>query len=207
VYNFIISHGSAGSCWLDDIFEAERTNISHDITSFKFGCGAHMKSPNQLIGVYGKQEIRVLYPIRHPIETLMSYARRGFFEYPDHCQNIGGNMQNWIKFYRETNIPQKNDIPYIMNNLANVNYEIFEIKNHVYVWNNSKVNVKFVAYPDIPKRWEEICDYFNTDSKRKKISEWKIGNCNLSNLQIDTLEKLYKKYEKVIEFYEEIKIK
>ena len=47
---------------------------------------------------------------------------------------------------------------------------------------------------------------------RQKLVNWKNdllkeSSQTLSNLQIDTLEKLYKKYEKAIEFYEEIKIK
>ena len=190
--------------WLEEHLNDNITKIPHDISNFKFGCGTHLKSPECLTKKYG-YDVNVLYPIRHPIETLMSYARRGFFKSPDHCFHVGGNVKNWEKFYTEKNILKRNDVPYIMKNLASIDYKIFEIKDHMLSWQESNLNVLFVAYPDIPRRWNEINGHLNSVAK-DVTSEWKRNNCDLNSIQKDTLEKLFIKYREAIEIYEEVKL-
>ena len=205
MHKFLISHGSAGTFWLEDTLINDITKIPHDISNFKFGCGTHLKSPNCLIEKYGNNA-KILYPIRHPIETLMSYVRRGFFVSRAHCFHVGGNVNNWYRFSDSIQpLKRKKDISFVLEKLANVDYEIFEIKDHILSWYDCDLDVKFVAYPDIPQRWKEITDYLGSNAK-EAIHGWKEKKCDLRNLQKDTLEKLCEKYKKAIKIYEKVKI-
>jgi hypothetical protein len=158
---FIISHGAAASCWLDDVFVNERTDIPHVLSSTCQGHGAHIKSPSELQRIYGK-DIKILYPIRHPVDALVSYARRGFFTYPDHIQNIGGNLVAWKSYYLKYRPSRKWSIEKTLQTYVENGDEFFDIYNHVSCWNDSDINIMFLKYKNIKKNWSRVCEFLTS---------------------------------------------
>jgi hypothetical protein len=200
LHKFIISHGASGSCWLDRVFDECRTEIDHNITNFTSGCGAHVKSPAAVKIRYGSN-FKVLYPIRHPVETLMSYARRGFFISSEHCLNMGGDICKWEEFKRRFNISHKTEPEEILRNLLKVEYKIFDIKGHYSAWNSEEVNVMFISYEKIVSDWRHICTYFQAEYQIENIKDWKRSNCSRFDLPEQVLGGLSEKYSEEIEFY------
>ncbi len=160
---FIISHGSAASCWLDDVFEKERTNIPHILTPECEGHGAHIKSPMELVKYYGTG-CEVIYPVRNPVDTIISYARRNFFTFPDHIQNIGGDVNKWFSYYSQYNPQRSWSIEKTIDTYIENGSEFFKIKDHILAWKSFK-NTHFFKYENIEKDWDTICRLMGSDFK------------------------------------------
>jgi len=191
--NYLISPGSVGSTYLEDLFGS-------CIKSVKTDYNAHERNSN--LPIFNNS--KVCYIFGNPYDVVLSYFRRGFMTFPyQHTSNMSGDLNALCKV--PPFISQSFSNPFCwfgkpswnLDEYLELNSDPFKLEHHFLNWyKNPERNyeIMFLKYETLGDHIRDLCLWFNIDEGYVDKYERKSRNSNYKNLNDTRLKKMQRLY-------------
>ena len=201
---YLFSPGSAASRSIRDHFGLK--NISYGLSSLRQGRMAHILDPKTVFRI---EEIKSLYVVSHPIETLISHYLNNIMTQGDGVLNAGGPNYEYFNFIfsfcphvpgtKEENLKRINTF---FDRYLEYGIDFFMLKENISNWSNCK-NSYAVKYEHFKEQEPEIRQWLKKPSDFPEF-EWRQRLSKREYLSESILSRLEKMYAEAIHEYEKV---
>ena len=197
--NYLISPGSVGSTYLENLFGTR-------IKSVKTDYNAHERNSNLAIF----NDSKVCYRFGNPYDIVLSYFRRGFMVFPyQHTSNISGDLNTLCKVpsFISSSFPNSfcwfGKPSWNLDEYLELDSDPFKLEEHFLNWYKNpgrNYEIMFLKYETLNDHIEDLCSWFNIDKKYADKYQRKTRNSNYKKLNNKRLEKMKKLYGRFFDF-------
>jgi hypothetical protein len=205
---FLFSPGGAGT-----VATKEHYSTFLDYHPFHYtgvgnrqGHGTHISKPEHM----HVKDFRGVYLVSHPIDTVISFYKRGFFTNIEHVINVGGHVTAALDFAlnalehkdKRYSTPTAENMNVFLDYYTDYRIDFFDLANHIKNWSEDK-RLMVVKYTDIPAKEKDIRNLYQVPSTHPKFP-WKKRSDSKKLLSPRVLKKLQSVYQHAIEEYEKL---
>lgn len=173
---------------MEKVFLFSQGGSGTEYTLLNFDWNEGLYSRHQRTVNFRNKEDKFVYIFNNPINILMSFERRGFFE----IKGAVNNLQGDVSFKPPMKLSQ----------IADSGLDYFHFQDHFERFMNQKNKGLFIKFEGLDVGWNEIEKF--TNLKRKTEFAWKQKASNLETHSTETITKLNNIYGEWIKRYNEM---